>query len=323
MSDDAATFGSPPAKPTLPSHADYLRAVIELGRRTIRPAMPALALLYFYRLGMGIYMAFSPYSGPSGPEAERAIVPMVLSFAGLLPMLLLVYTPFLPLQDHLLQGKSIGFLHAIRHVLEVAWNYMISGIAQSLIAFTPLMVVIVITAVAMPDSDGATAGAQAALAGGFFALTTPIAFLWALLASYFFVFATPGVVLNGERPIHSLKSSWRLVRRNFGAVLGRLLLFALLAIIVYVFAMIPSAFLTAMEKASESSATAFKVGEAIWSSAVDAVLFPFWVAALMVLYRALVARAPAAASGALVAAGSPPAPLQDGIHTAANPLLFE
>ena len=324
MSADAATFRPPPTKPVLPAYADYFRAVVDLGKRTIRPAMPALALLYFYRLGMGIYMAFSPYSGPSGFEAERAIVPMVLSFAGLLPMLLLVYTPFLPLQDHLLRGESIGFLRAVRDVLEVAWNYMISGIAQSLIAFTPLLVVVVITAAVMPDGEGLTAGgAQAALAGGFFLLTTPIAFLWALLASYFLVFATPGIVLNGEGPIHSVKSSWGLVRRNFGPLLGRLLLFAVLAIAVYVFALIPSAFLTAMERASDSSATAFKIAGAIWSSAIDALLIPFWVASIMVLYRTLVPRAATAASGAPAGVGQAPAATDDGIHTAANPLLFE
>src|SRR5881396_820302 len=51
----AATAG----RPSLPPIDTYLRAVIALGFASLRLAIPALGFLYFYRLGMGLYLALS------------------------------------------------------------------------------------------------------------------------------------------------------------------------------------------------------------------------------------------------------------------------
>jgi len=281
MNAEVAAIG--PSRAALPGIADYLRAIWDLGRRSLKPALPALAFLYFYRLGMGAYIAMSDYGYPHGADAIGAIVPQIVVIASFVPLLLLVYTPFLPLQDALLRGREMSFLAAIRRVLETAWNFMLSGIAQMLVFFVPVAVILVLAGIMIPSTGGEAASARL--------LAMSVAFLggftWCLVAGILMIFATPAVVLDGEGPVQSIRTSFRLVTRNLGGVLGRLIAFAFLSFVVYVFASMPATILTTIERSSGLSSAPLKIASVVWSSAMDTVFFPFWVAALMVLYRAL------------------------------------
>ncbi len=115
MNADAHATG--PARAGLPSFPAYLTSVVDLGRRSLKPALPALGFLYFYRLGMGAYMAVTDYSFPGGKDALGAFGPQLAIIASFLPLLVLIYTPFLPLQDSLLRGHALSFLAAIRRTL--------------------------------------------------------------------------------------------------------------------------------------------------------------------------------------------------------------
>jgi hypothetical protein len=287
MNAEAAAIGS--TRTALPGIADYLGAVANLGARSLRPALPALAFLYFYRLGMGAYIALSDYSYPLGRDPMGVVVPQMMIIASFVPLLLLVYTPFLPLQDSLLRrGHAMNFLAAIRRVLETAWNFMLSGMAQTLVLFVPFAVILVIAGLVLPDGGGEadSGGAPARLLAMSLALLA--GFAWWLLAGLFMIFATPAVVLDGEGPVQSLRTSFRLVSGNLGSVLLRLLGFAFLTLVIYVVAIMPATILTNVERASGITSVPIKIAAVIWSSGVDTIFFPFWVAALMVLYRALV-----------------------------------
>ena len=130
----------------------------------------------------------------------------------------------------------------------------------------------------------------------FLAFTLLAVFGWTVLATFFMMFATPAVVLDGEGPVQSLRTSVQLVSRNLGGVLGRLLAFAFLATVAYIVATIPAAILGAVERTSEVTSVPIKIAGVIWTSAADTLFFPFWIAALMVLYRSM--RRPAAEAGA-------------------------
>ena len=95
------------------------------------------------------------------------------------------------------------------------------------------------------------------------------------------------VVLEGEGPVQSLRTSAHLASRNLGGILGRLLAFAFLMTFAYVVATIPASILGAVERTAEVTSAPIKIASVIWTSAVDTLFFPFWIAALMVLYRSL------------------------------------
>ena len=297
MNAEVAVIGPARAGTPLPQVADYFRAIVDLGRRSFRPALPALLLLYFYRLGIGVYTALSDYTYPEGRDAIGAFLPQVAIMGTFVPLLLLVYTPFLPLQDSILRGRSMSFTAAIRQVFEVAWNFMLSGIAQMLILFTPFIALCIVAGI-MVSVSGADPEAARVIAMAFVLFG---GLVWTLVGSLFLMFATPAVVLDGEGPVRSISTSIRLVREHLAGLLGRLLAFAFVATIAYFFAMMPAAILTAAERSSDVASVPFRVAGVIWSSAVDTVSFPFWVAALMVLYRALVPPASEARSRAAMA----------------------
>ena len=62
---------------------------------------------------------------------------------------------------------------------------------------------------------------------------------------------------------------------------------ALLAAITYTVATIPSSILGAAGRTSGAAATPIKLAVVTWTSAADTLFFPFWVAAITVLYRSL------------------------------------
>ena len=260
MTAEADQIG--PARLSLPGIPAYLSSVFELGRRSLRPALPALAFLFLYRLGMGAYGALTNYS-----EALKghALGGMVVAKATPILLIALIYIPFLPLQESILRGHPIHFLEAIRRVLEKSLNLILSGIAQGFILLGPITPIAYIGARLLPDPFGPL---------------LLIGFAWLAVAAFFMVFATPAVVLDGEGPLHSLRTSFHLVSRNLGGALGRLLVLASLA---FVGSMVTSPLSTL-----GAGATApIKIATVIWTSATETLLYPFWIAAVVVLYRSL------------------------------------
>jgi hypothetical protein len=277
--------------------------------------LPALALLYFYGVGTGVFLAVNPDSDLSQAASVAAYLPTLASLVAFLPMLMLIYTPFLPLQDSLLRGTSITFGQAIRRVLEVAWHFLLSGAIQVLILLAPIVPIAAIAWLIVPGGERLLpTGAHAA---GAALLTVSLSLAWFIVAAAFTMFATPAVVLDGRGPIRSIGLSLRLVAGHFWGLLGRFLGFILVVVLAGVLASTPISFLTAaMRAAGAQETTVLLILESIWSSAVSALLFPFGVAALVLLYRALnPARAVAQAAGTDSAAMS--------LHSSANPLLFE
>lgn len=273
------------ARAGLPGVPEYLTAVWSLGRRSLKPALPALGFLYFYRLGMGAYVALSDYTYPLGRDALGTILPQLAVIASFMPLLLLVYTPFLPLQDGLLRGASMTFLAAIRRVFEESWNFTLSGIVQVLVFFVPFMMIAVFAALMLPQTATADLADPTRVLPFLFVVL--VGFVWTMIAGFFMIFATPAVVLDGEGPVQSLRTSFHLVSRNLGTVLGRLVAFGFVATVAYLLATMPSSILGAVERSAGIASAPMKIAGVVWSSAVDTLFFPLWIAALMVLYRSL------------------------------------
>ena len=249
-----------PERLSLPGIPAYLRSVFELGRRSFRPALPALAFLFLYRLGMGAYGALTNYSYAKvshglGVKAALNAPPILL--------LAFIYIPFLPLQEGLLRGRPIDFLEAIRRVLRVRVNLILSGIAQALILLGPITPIAFVGASLLADPFGPLLWAGMA---------------WMAVAAFFMVFAAPAVILDGDGPLHSLRMSFQLVSRNLGSTLGRLLVLAFLALV---------GFMVATPFPTLGATAPIKLAVVIWTSAAETVFYPFWVAAVMVLYRSL------------------------------------
>ena len=305
----AATAG----RPSLPPIDTYLRAVIALGFASLRRALPALGFLYFYRLGMGLYLALSSdSSSPLGIYDERALVlTAAMQIVAYLPMLVLIYTPFLPLQDFILRGERRSFGASVRLVLERLVPFVISVIAQGVLLFGPPALFFTGAALLL----GALPSKPEELVR-LLVLASLVPFiLYIIVVGLFLLFAIPSVVLDGRGPLAAIRQSFGIVGRHFGGILGRLLVFTLLLVITAVAGSLPEAILQAATAAASVDHPAFKVAGAIWGAAVSAFLFPFTVAALMVLYRAAV---PARSGTAgLNASGEPEA------RPAANPYRFE
>lgn len=300
--------------PMLPPFSVYLRDVFHLGKRSFRPALPALALLYFYGVGTGIFFAVNPDSEISQARSVGAYLPALASLVAFLPMLMLIYTPFLPLQDSLLRGREIPFRAAVRRVLELAWYFIVSTAIQLLICLAPVVPIAAVAWLLVPGAgNAAPAGAHAA---GAAILAIALSMGWVIIAATFLIFATPAVVLESRGPIRSIGVSVRLVRGHFWGILGRFLGFFVVLVFAGVIAGAPVSFLTAAARAAGGTgSTPLVILETIWSSAVSALLFPFGVAALLLLFRALYP--------ARTAAAAVPAPGVEDLNPAANPLLFE
>jgi len=295
MNAEMAVVG--PARVRLPSIADYVGAIWNLGRRSLSPGLPALAFVYFYRLGLGAYLTLSVTTYPQGMDALGILGPQLAVIAAFVPLLLMIYTAFLPLQDSILRGRSVSFLGAIRRVFETAWNLTLSGTAQAVILLLPFAVLLFIAGLVLPDTGGEADPTSLVVMS--FVLLAGLA--WALIASLLMAFATPAVVLDDEGPIQSLRTSVLLTLSHLGGILGRFVGFGFLAIVIYCMVRMPTAILTNAAVASGAASVPIKLGALIWASAVDTLFFPFWVAALMVLYRALVPPEAATRGGAPIA----------------------
>jgi hypothetical protein len=282
MATDAA---APASSRTLPALGTYLRSLFNLGRLSIPAAIPALLFLWFYRFGMGLYgQVAGEGTSPLGFHDPRAQMGQILiGAAAYFPLLVLVYTPFLPLQDSLMRGERTSFLNAIRQVLERMVSFILSSLLQFLIIFVPVAFVVGILIAALSPLPEAARELAVIIT---VAVVAPL-LLWIMLAAFFLMFAIPGVILSGLGATRSISSSVRLVAGHFGGILGRLIVFFLILVTVLTVLMIPSMILSVVGSAS-SAGMALRIASTLWSSLLTAVSFPFSVAALMVLYRALV-----------------------------------
>jgi len=319
----------------LPPVSVFLREVLSLGFRSLIPAISALLLLCFYRFGMGLYLEFAgDATSPLGlPDPRAQAAHLILEISAYLPLLVLVYTPFLPLQDAILRGGRKGFLNSMRQVLECMIPFTLSSIAQVVILTTPLVVMIALAAVTLSTVQDTP---KEVLTGTMFLLVLP-AFGWIAIAGLLMLFATPALVLDGLGPLRSIRFSVREVARHFWGIVGRLFVGFLMIFAGVILACFPASILGMAALVSGADPPPLKVARVFWTSIVTALAFPFTVAVLMILYRAV---APAAAVGGGGGGsggsgdgdggdGGPPGPLPanpppvEEPHQAETPYVFE
>lgn len=321
-----AGHGAAPAtRRALPPVGVYIRAVIALGLGSLRRGLPAVVFLYFYRLGMGLYLAFSMDESSSRlgtVDQEALLTSAMMQGAAYIPLLALVYTPFLPLQDSILAGGRRTLFESARIVLERILPFGISLVLQGLLIFGPptlLFAGVTLMLGAVPQNPEELVKVVALLAA------IPCV-VWAVLIAILLMFSVPALVLESRGPVASIRVSLDLMARNFGGVLGRLFVFFLFALLLAMIASLPEAILQAASVATGFDAPLSRIARVIWSSAVAAFLFPFSVASLTVLYRALV---PGPAGEAIAAAGggaraaSPTPPASGEPAPPASPFRFE
>jgi hypothetical protein len=302
---------------TLPPHGAYLSALFDLGRRSIPLALPALVFLWFYHFGTALYLQAAGGTSLLGyRDSDALMVHALMKVSAYLPLLVLVYTPFLPLQDALLRGERVTFLGAIRHVLERMVPFVLSVLLQTAIVLAPVVVVagIVVSVVAaVPDLPRELVVVIAVTAA------IPLV-IWLLLSSFFLVFAIPGVVLTDLGATTSISASTRLVGRHFWGLFTRFFVFFLILCVGILVASIPAVILGAGAAALVRAEALFRMGSILWTSLVTAVTFPFSVGALLVLYRSVVP-APSAAGAVAASEGGAEAMPREGEHPA--PFQFE
>jgi membrane-anchored glycerophosphoryl diester phosphodiesterase (GDPDase) len=309
------------SRPAFPPAGEYLRRVVVLARQSIPPALPALVLLYFYRFGMELYLAVSGAADtPGGVRAIPAATWIVFACT-YLPLVILLQTPFLPLQDALLRGERRSLLEGVKHVLERVWPIGVTSFVQAAIVTLPAFAILFVAALVGMSVGGAGAPARAILV--LFAMVPAAA--WVPIAVFFLCFATPLLLLDGRGPIASIRESFTITRRNAGALIGRYVLAIVLLTFAMLFASLPSAMVAIAMEVAGAKTVAASIARAVWDSAVSAVAFPFTVAAQLVLYRAAVPWAGGATAEGATAGAPGGAPLAtDGENvTATSPYRFE
>lgn len=306
--------------PPLPPVGEFLKGVLSLGRQSILPALPVLVLIYCYRFGMGLYFVFAgAATSPLGfPDNQARVFMWTVTAAAFLPLLVLVYTPFLPFQDALLHGGKRSFVDCVKQVLELLWPYGVSSVYQILIVAAAPTAILVAAALvtaqlpALPDP----------MRMGLIVLALVPAVLWMAVSGFLLSFATPLVILDGRGPAASIRESLRLVRRHFSGLFGRLFLFVALLVLASFFLSIPTGILSAVTAVARQRIIGVEIARLIWDSAVGTILFPFSVAAPLILYRSLVP----APAGAATAAAGPDAvrlPLEGETTSSTPPYRFE
>lgn len=272
-------------KTQLPGVADYLRAVWDLGKSSIRPALPALAFLYFYRVGVGAYTAVASRTSVLEGATAADLVPRLAVALSLLPVFLLIYTPMIPLQDSLLQGRPMTFLASARRMTEQGWALTLSGIIQGFALAAPFLVICVAAVLLAPMSQGTPLDPSRLFLVAAVAL---LGLFGVFVVALLLMFATPALLLDGEGPLQSIGTSMRLVLGHLGGILGRVLAFFFLTFVLLVMLTMPTQILSQVSSISGGPTMAIKIAAVIWTSALATALFPFGVASLIVLYRALV-----------------------------------
>jgi hypothetical protein len=283
MATDAPASQAVPQ--SLPPVGEYLRRLFDLGKESIPAAVPALVFLWFYHFGTELYLEIAGRAtSPLGyPDTEARLYHMMMKISAYLPLLVLVYTPFLPLQDSLLRGQPPSFLASIRNVLERLVPFILSAILQTLIIVTPIAVVLGIVVLAIAPVPVLPPEASALIA-----ITVAIpSVLWVFFSAMFLVFAVPAVILDGHGPVRAIAVSFRMVAGHFWGILGRFILFFLLLFVFVMIACIPAMLLAAGGSLLAQAGSLFRIGAILWTSLITALTFPFTVASLMLQYRAL------------------------------------
>lgn len=318
MTDDAAATA--PSR-ELPPVGAYLRTLTHLGLRSIPAAIPALVFLWFYHFGTALYLEMSGQGTTAlgYRDSNTIMTHWLMRISAYLPLLVLVYTPFLPLQDALLRGEKRSFISSIRHVLERMVPFVLSALLQLLIMIVPIALATGLLVAAVAPFPELPREAVLLIT---VATVIPL-LLWLFLSSFFLVFAIPGVVLSDRGPWSAIKASVRLVGSHLFGLFGRFFVFFLALIAAVFAASIPAVLLGAAGVALTGAEPLLRMTGILWTSLVTALTFPFWVGALLVLYRALVpvpAAETAEAAGEVEAATAPIRP-QGGEHP--TPFLFE
>jgi hypothetical protein len=280
-------------------------------------------LLACYRFGMGLYSIFvGPPAVPGGDLDAARWASVIVAAGAYLPLLVLVFTPFLPLQDALLQGRRIGFFDGVKHVLERVAPFAINGLVQLALILGPCLVMFGVAAFLAAGLPAEAAVLRPML---FLSTLLPVG-LWAALAFFFLSFATPSLILDDVGPFAAIRESVRLVRRSFGGLLGRWQLVGFALFLALIFASLPSSMIAAVSAVSGTRHVGAQIAGTFWTSLVSAATFPFTVSALLILYRALVPARSAAPAGAGASpgpavAGAPAAPPEP--EPPASPYRFE
>ena len=314
-------------RPMLPPVGDFLRETLRLGARSIRPSLPALVFLGCYRFGMGLYfeVAVRQTTSFGHPDERAQAVHLLMSLCAYLPLLVLIYLPFLPLQDAIRRGDRIGFMDSIRRVLERFPALAGSGIVQSLVVGVPALIVLLIGTAFVA---GAGTVSQAAAVMAVVILLVPIG-IWVALTGAYLTFAGPAIILDEAGPIEGIRISVAMVWKHFWGITGRFLAWSVLALLAYVVATFPATMLLVGATVTGSDPLPVKISRVLWTSVVTAALLPFWVSAVVALYRALAPGAAVAGAGATTGTASPatgPAPSPtspDEPNPERNPQIFE
>jgi hypothetical protein len=287
MMDDDLKMPRPPSRPLLPPVSTYLRAVFALGRASIAPGFPALAFFYFYRLGMGLYLALSVDRVVSIDDMSASgalMAPTVLQIPAYIPVFVLIYMPFLLLQDGILRGAPSSLGRSMRAVLERVLPLIASGIAQILIVFGPPL--LLLAGAALLARSVPTRPEELTRAIVLVSLVPCVIYVFVML--FFLWFALPALVLDRRGPLRSIRLSLGLVATHFGGLLGRILVTFFLVILAAVVLAFPAEMLQVVAAAAEAEHPVLKIAVVVWTAAVAALLFPFMMASVVVLYRALV-----------------------------------
>jgi hypothetical protein len=303
----------PTGRSGLPDLGTYLRAVFALGVGSLRAAPLAIGLLYFYRLLMELFLTLSTdASSPLGTyDSQGFILSVGFELVAYLPVLVLIYTPFLPLQDGILRGERRSFLDCVQLVLERLPHVFLSIILQILIAFVPPSLILGgIVAALNSLPTGHEPWQQLVL---YMALAPCL--VWIGIVGFFLIYAIPLLVLEKRGPLQSIRLSFGLVAHRFSGIFGRLFVFLCLFMLAAIALSMPEAMIQAWSTVAHVDHPAIRISRAIWSAGVSAVMFPFSVAALMLLFRSSVP-AGGAALGGPTGPADEPAP-------ASNPFRFE
>jgi len=292
-----ATFAMPRLLPPL---GEYLQQTIRLGLASIRPAMPALVIAGCYRFGMGLHSIFSGApTTPSGyPEAAAQAATLIVAAGAYLPLLVLIHTPFLPLQDALLRSERRSFFDGVKHVL-----FGLMGLAQAAIILVPVVGMFAVAALVAASMSESVAAMRPLL---FLMALLPVG-IWVSVSLFFLGFATPALILDGAGPLASIRRSVDLVRRHAGGLLGRLLLSGCALFLAFIFLSLPSSMIAAVSAVAGRQFVGAQIAGLVWTSVISAALVPFSVAAVMTLYRALVPPPAAPAPTAYAPAAPEPA----------------
>lgn len=316
---DAAAATAPSRR--LPPLGAYLRELTRLGLRSIPAAVPALVFLWFYHFGTALYLELAGQGTTSlgHRDSSTIMTHALMKISAYLPLLVLVYTPFLPLQDSLLRGESPSFFRSIRIVLERMVPFIGSVVLQILIVIVPVAIVTaILVAVVSPFP---TLPREVVLLITV-ATIVPV-LMWLLLSSFFLVFAIPGVILSDLGAKVAISASARLVGSHFFGLFGRFLAFFVVLFVVVFAASLPAGLLAAAADAVSGAQPAFRMAALLWNALVTALTFPFWVGALLVLYRALVPAPETQADAAVETAEGATSPIRPHGGEHPTPFLFE